>query len=62
MKFFPREKNLDLLYALCTLDIQSCPVYLNMIDNWLLVYTADNLLTFFDITSDPNGARLSSNY
>ncbi|KAJ9054314.1 WD40 repeat protein [Entomophthora muscae] len=61
IKFFPREKNLDLLYALCTLDIQSYPVYLNMIDNWLLVYTADNLLTFFDVASDINGRITSVN-
>ncbi|KAI0243714.1 WD40 repeat protein [Massospora cicadina] len=55
IKFFPREKNLDFLYTLLTLELPTRPVYLNRIDRWLLVYSVDNLLTFYELASDPNG-------
>ncbi|KAI9298994.1 hypothetical protein K502DRAFT_322593 [Neoconidiobolus thromboides FSU 785] len=55
IKSFPREKNLDITNVSYSIELNEEPIYLNLVNQFLLVYTKDNILNFFEVFSDSNG-------
>ncbi|KAI8327314.1 RIC1-domain-containing protein [Blakeslea trispora] len=53
IRLYSRDSNLDNAYVLCTEHLKAAPIYLTLSNQFLLVYTADNILSIFYICVGP---------
>jgi hypothetical protein len=57
LRFYSRESNLDNAYMLHQLPLKHPVIYMSVASSYLLVYTSDNVLSIYQLTSrSENGA------
>ncbi|ORY97505.1 RIC1-domain-containing protein [Syncephalastrum racemosum] len=61
VRVYNRDNNLDNAYILHTETLSHVPLYLNVCGNYLLVYTAENVLSIYTIIAKSDSATSMSN-